>query len=130
MVDVEKHALRALEQDPLAAPQCLVKVAPDGPSERKHERGNFAEIGEQPLAVDRRFAEAGAKRVVVSAEPVEIGAEFVEMRKIADPDRAAADLVIVRRADAAPGRADLAGARRILAQAVEVAVDGKDQGTG
>ena len=65
----------------------------------------------QPLAVDRRLAEAGAQRVVVRAQAVELRLEIVEMGEVADADRAAADLVLVSRADAAPGGADLAGAR-------------------
>ena len=62
--------------------------------------------------------------------PVELGAERAEMGEVADPDRAAADLVLIGRADAAPGGADLAGARRILAQRVEIAVEGEDQRAG
>src|SRR3546814_8726820 len=49
------------------------------------------------------------------------------MSKIANADRAAPDLVLIGRADAAPGGADLARARRGLAQRVEVAVKGQDQ---
>src|SRR3546814_16716882 len=41
--------------------------------------------------------------------------------------RAAADLVLIGGADAAPGGADLARPRRGLAQRVEVAVKGQDQ---
>src|SRR3546814_21147604 len=52
---------------------------------------------------------------------------MVEMRQVADADRAAADLVLIGRADAAPGGADLAGARRSFAQRYEVAVKGQDQ---
>ena len=76
------------------------------------------------------FAEAGAERVVVGAQAVELGAEIVEMGEVADADRAAADLVLISRADAAAGGADLARAAGILAQAVEVAVDGQDQRAG
>ena len=59
----------------------------------------------------------------MGAEAVELRAELAEMGEVADPDRAAADLVLISRADAAPGGADLAGAARILAQRVEIAVD-------
>ena len=84
----------------------------------------------QPLAVDRLAPEAGAEMVVVGAEAVEQRVELVEMREVADADRAAADLVLIGGADAAPRRADLARARRILAQRVEVAVDRQDQRAG
>jgi hypothetical protein len=43
----------------------------------------------------------------------------VGLAEIADPDGAAANLVLVGRADATPRRADLDDARRILAPAVE-----------
>ena len=88
---------------------------------------DLAQFGEQRCAIDRRLAEPGAQRVVMRAEPVELRIQRVEMRQIAHPDRAAADLVLVSRADAAPGGADLAGARRGLAQAVEIAVERQDQ---
>src|SRR3546814_1104085 len=60
-------------------------------------------------------------------QAVDLRFEMVEMRQVADADRAAADLVLIGRADAAPGGADLAGARRRFAQRVEVAVKGQDQ---
>ena len=110
MVDVEQHALRAFEQDAAAAAARLVEVAPYRLGERQHEIGDLGEVVQQPLAVDRRLAEAGAERVVVRAQAVEQRAELAEMREVADADRAAADLVLVGRADAAPRRADLARA--------------------
>ena len=81
-------------------------------------------------AVDRRLAEAGAQRVVMGAEAVELRAELAEMGEVADPDRAAADLVLIGRADAAPGGADLALAAGVLAQRVEIAVEGQDERAG
>ena len=127
MVDVEQHALCALEQDSPPATASLVEVAPHRPGERKDEVGDFGQVVEQTLAVDRRLAETGAECVVVRAQAVEQRSELPEMGEVAHPDRAAADLVLVGGADAAARRADLAGARSIFAQAVEVAVDGQDQ---
>src|SRR5690606_28202040 len=86
-----------------------------------------AQLVEQRGAVDRRLAEAGAQGVMVRAEPVEQRLELVQVREVADADRAAADLVLVGWADAAPGGADLALARGALAQAVEVAMQRQDQ---
>ena len=60
-------------------------------------------------------------------QPVELRFQRVQMRKVADPDRAAADLVLVSRPDAACRGADLARAGRRLAQAVELAMDRQDQ---
>ena len=53
--------------------------------------------------------------------------ELVQVREVAHAHRAAADLVLVGRADAAPGGADLALARRRLAHHVELGVDRQDQ---
>ena len=111
VVDVEQHALRALEQDAPAGAPRFVEVAPDRAGEGQHEIGDRGEVAAEALAVDRRLAEAGAERVVVGAQAVELGVEFVQMGKVADADRAAADLVLIGRADAAAGGADLARAR-------------------
>ena len=86
----------------------LVERDPDRPGEAKHEFGDLAEVALQPGAVDRRLAEAGAKRVVMGAEAVDLRPEMAEMGEVADPDRAAPDLVLIGRADAAPRGADLA----------------------
>ena len=68
------------------------------------------------------------------AQAIDLRPELVEMREIADADRAPADLVLVRRADPAPRGADLlpriALLQRILAQRVEVAVERQDQRRG
>ena len=130
MVDVEQHALCPLEQDAAAAAPGLVEVAPHRAGERQHEAGDGAEVVFQPLAIDRRLAEPGAQRVMVGTEAVEQGVKLVEMGEVAHPDRAPPDLVFIGRADAAPGRADFAGAAGVLAQAVEVAVDRQDQRAG
>lgn len=61
------------------------------------------------------------------AKPIELRLEIVEMRKIAHPDRATPDLVLVGRADPAPGRADLALARRGFAKGIEIAVHRQDE---
>ena len=130
MIDVEQHPLRAFEEDAPAARARLVKGLPDRPGELENEIGDLAQITLKPRAVDARLAEAGAKRVVMRANPVELGAKLAEMGEIADPDRAAAGLVLISGADAAPRGADLARARSVLAKRVEIAVKGQDQRAG
>ena len=127
MVDVEQHALRAFEQDALAVSPGLVELAPHGPGIGQDEVGDFAEVALQALAIDRRLAEAGAQRVVVRAQAIEQGIEIGKLLEVAQADRAAPDLVLIGGPDPAARRADLAGARRVLAKRVEVAVDGEDQ---
>ena len=83
-------------------------------------------------AVDRLVAEAAAQRVVVQQQLVDPAREQVGVGEVAHPDRPARDLVLVGRADAAAGGADLAGAAvagraRPLAGAVELAVQRQDQ---
>ena len=55
------------------------------------------------------------------------GPSVVRLRKILHADGAAPDLVLVGRPDAASGGADFGGARRLLANAVELAVQRQDQ---
>ena len=49
------------------------------------------------------------------------------MRQIAYADRTAADLIFISRANAAPGRADLARPCGLFAQAIKVAVERQDE---
>jgi hypothetical protein len=95
---------------------------------RQHRPGDLGERADQPVAVDARLAEAGAQRIVMGAAGGRAAGRARRIGQVAHPDRAAADLVLIGRADAAPGGADLAGPRSVLAQRVEVAVEGQDQG--
>ncbi len=113
MIDVEQDALRALEQDARAGLADFLQALPDGLRIFEHIVGDFGEVGDQLLAVDRRLAETGAQRIVVRGQAVELRVELVEVRKVADADRTAADLVLIGGADAAPGGADLACARGV-----------------
>ena len=130
MIDVEQHALRAFEQDAPSAQARFIERDPDWPGELEDEVGDLAQIALQSRAIDAGPTEAGAKGIVMGADAIELRAELAEMGKVADADRAAADLVFISGADAASGRADPAGPRRILAQRVEIAVKGKDKRAG
>jgi len=130
VVDVEQHALRALEEDSAPGEPRLVQRLPDGPRELQHELGDLAEVALQPPAIDAGLAEAGAECVVMRADSVELRAERAEMGEVADPDRAAPDLVLISGADAAPRGPDLARARGVLAERVEIAVEGENERTG
>ena len=115
VIDIEQHALGAFEQD--APPACLglVQRQPNRAGELKHEVGDFAQLSGQRGPVHRRLAEAGAERIVMGGEAVDLRTEAVEMGKVADANGAAADLVLVSWADAPASGADLACAARILA---------------
>ena len=79
MIDVEQHALRAFEQDPPAKLQRRIEIAPYRTRKGQHETGDFAEVLEQPVAINRRFVEAGAQRIVMRAKAVQLRPELAEM---------------------------------------------------
>src|SRR3546814_21041662 len=70
-----------------------------------------------------RLAKAGAQRVMMSAEPIQLRAQIVQMSKIAYADGPSADLVLIGGANAPARGADLASATRILTQRIKVAVN-------
>ncbi len=61
-------------------------------------------------------------------EPLELGGQGVALGEIAEPDGAAAHLVLVGRSYAAARGADLEPAVAVLAPAVEIAVERQDEG--
>ena len=81
----------------------------------------------QHIALDLGLAEPAPQRVVVHQQAVDLGAQRAEVLQVLRADGAAPDLVLVGRADAAPGGADLALAGRALAHLVELAVQRQDQ---
>src|SRR3546814_15008498 len=86
-----------------------------------------SDLGHQPRSVDRRLAEAGAKRIMMGAQPVKLRIELIQMGEVAQADRATAHLVLIGGTDAAPRRADLARAAGVFAQPVTIAVEGQDK---
>src|SRR3546814_2447364 len=89
MIDVEQYALRAFEQDARAGLADLFQALPHRLRIFEHIVGDFGQVGDQARAVDRRFAEPGAQRVVMRGQAVDLRFEMVEMRQVADADRAA-----------------------------------------
>ena len=134
VVDVEHGALRALEQDAAAGALQLGQPQPDRLGERQQARARSRPAARSRSSrVDRLDAEAAAQRVVVQQQLVELGVERRRVGEVADADGAARHLVLVGRADAAAGGADLAGALVALlagrlARPVELAVQRQDQG--
>ncbi len=101
---------------------------PDRRGIGQHLGRHLGELGAEGGAVDRVGAEAAAERVVVGEQAVEAGLQRRGVAEVGDADRAAADLVLVGRADAAAGGADLGDAGRLLAHPVEVLVQRQDEG--
>src|SRR3546814_18577216 len=67
---------------------------------------------------------------MMSAEPIQLRAQIVQMSKIAYADGPSADLVLIGGANAPARGADLASATRILTQRIKVAVNWQDSGGG
>src|SRR6188474_3306800 len=79
------------------------------------------------VAGELGHAEAAAEGIVMREQPLDLGIEAHEILEVGDPERAAADLVLIGGPNAAAGGADLAGTGSILANDVELAVERQDQ---
>ena len=78
------------------------------------------EFVQRALEIDGLGAEITAQHEIVEIEDLaEPGREPVTLHEVGQPHRAARNLVLVRRADAAPGGADGIDALRTLARAIE-----------
>ena len=128
VVVVEQRTLRALEQDARAGPALLVEQPPDLVDERQ-------DVGAQPPSVRRR---SPAARSRLRPMPRRSALWCASSRSIltisvsgslrsTSADRAATDLVLVGRTDAALGGADLEPGIGVLADRVELAVQRQDQ---
>src|SRR3546814_7272571 len=75
-IDVEQHALRAFKQNAVAALARFVKCHPDRLGERQDERSDVPKLRHQRVPVHGRLAKAGAQRVMMSAEPIQLRAQI------------------------------------------------------
>ena len=124
VVDVEERALRALEHDRLPFPPRLVEEHRHVGHPPAHPFPAALEIVVDLLPVHRRFLDQPVAGVDVVADGF---GERVRVGEVADAHAAARDLVLVGRADAAGGRADLALAAPRFAEQVELAVVRQDE---
>ena len=127
VVDVEQRALRALEQDALALAALEVEQPPHRFGVRQKLRRQRGQFLQDSGAVDFLEIEAAAQRVVMRQQPVDLVRQRVEIGEIHQPDRAAADLVLIGRADAAPRGADRGDRIGGFAQRIEFAMQRQDQ---
>ena len=124
VIDVEQRALRALDQDRLAVGHRPGQQHRDVAHHRPQALGVRQQLRQHRLPVHRAVLHEAVARVHVVAHVL---LEPLRIVEVADADAAARDLVLVRRADAARGRPDLAFAAPRLGQQVEVAVIRQDQ---
>ncbi len=127
MIDIQQHALRAFKQNLCASPAHFLQPLPNRLRKPHHEWRNLFELCQQSRPIHRGLIKACTQGVMVRAKPVQLRLQIIEMRQIAHADCTAPDLVFIGWANTAPGRADLALARRDFAQAIKVAVDRQDQ---
>ena len=128
VIDVEQRGLRTFEQQALACADQCVHFCRNVRDHRLHALAELQRFVERLLEVDGRRLEIVAQHEVVIVEHfAELGREALAREQILHADRAARDFVLVRRADAAAGRADLRFAHRSLARAVERDVMRQDQ---
>ncbi len=123
VVDVEQRRLPGLEEDVLAALQGLVE-----------QQAGVADVRRQPVGVlhevldDRVDGEPAAvvdlgQQLVLQLECVlDLAVQDLLVEEVLDADADPVHLVGVRRADAATGRADAAGAEEALGHLVELPV--------
>ena len=127
VVDVEHRPLRALEEDALALLPGAVEPVPDRRGEGQ-QAGREREQGVLQLGGVRiGNPEAAPERVVMQQQLAEPGPERFDIAQVAEAYGAAADLVLVGRADAAAGGAEPGAAACLLPRLVELAVDRQDQ---
>ncbi len=124
MIDVEQRRLRAFEHDAAVFRAQLRQEQRDVADPRAKPLAEHHHLVEQRLPVERRFLDDLVARVHVLADFLRQRVPVAE--QVAHADAAAADLVLVGRADAAGGRADLPLAAARFRQHVELAVVRQD----
>ena len=127
MIDVEQRALGAFEQDALAGALLVVEQVENRLDIGQHLGRHRRQLVIDRLGIDLGQVETAAQRVVMGQEPLDLRAERRQIGQIGHADGAAADLVLVGRADAAAGRADLRARIGRFALLVELAVQRQDE---
>ena len=130
-VDVEHGALRALEQQVLASAVRVIESARHVGDQRRDPRRQGQGFVKNRLPIQFRLLVIVLQHEIMKVEKLaQLLGKALGVEQILQPDGAARDLVLVGRADAAPGGADLAAAFRRLARVVERRVIRKNQLAG
>src|SRR5215217_7376627 len=127
MIDIEQNALRSFEQHAFALCARVIENGPDGIDIGSDFWGDLYELLYEVLRLHLRLAMAAPQRIVMLQQPIDLRSDRVEVGKILHADGPPAHLVLVSRADAAPGGAYPAVSSRCLAHLVEFAVKRQDQ---
>ena len=125
VIEIEKHAVRALEEDVLALADFVVEEARG----IAHEGANLFAVGQvfldQPIEIGLCGAESRQRRRDVGDVAFEVAAQPLGPQQILDAQTGARGLAFVGGTDATLGGSD--GARLGLARAIEIAMMGKGQ---
>ena len=81
VIDVEKRALRALEENAPSGPACLVEKAPDGVHIGQHSGRERAQRRAHRLSLDFLHAEAAPQRVVMGQQALDFGRRAYRARQ-------------------------------------------------
>ena len=127
MIDIEHHALRALEQNAAAEAHGLVEPLPRGLRVSQNLRRDGEQVFLELDAIRLRQAEAETQRAMVRQQAIELEIQRGGIGEVSNSDGAAAGLVFVGRADAAACGADLGGCGLFLARGVDVLVPGQNE---
>ena len=130
MVDIQHHALRALEQHAAAVGAGIFQHAPALPGKGQDLVADRQQCLEHRLRVGLVLAGGAKPDIVMRRHRLELGAQRVFAGQVAETHGAAGDLVLIGRADAAAGGADLAGAAHRLARMVDSLMNRQDQRGG
>ena len=130
VVDIQHHALRALEQHAAAVGAGIFQHAPALPGKGQDLVADRQQCREHRLRVGLVLAGGAKPDIVMRRHCLELGAQRVFAGQVAETHGAAGDLVLIGRADAAAGGADLAGAAHRLARMVHRLMQRQDQRRG
>ena len=120
MVDVQQRALRTLEQDAAAGVPKRGQLEADVADQRLDAFGLGQRFLQHLLEVDGTFLEIVLQHEVAEIQQLaEFRREALAVEQVGHPDGTPGHLVLVGRADAAPGGADRARAARPLASEVQ-----------
>ena len=128
VVDIQKCALRAFEQDALVVPARLVEQVPSHIHVRQDFRRNIDQLGDELIFNNFGLAEATAQGIMVREYSIDFRPERCRHGQILKAYRAAADFIFVSRTDTAARRADFFRACCRLANDIEFAMQRQNQG--
>src|SRR3990167_1937384 len=131
VVDIQQRALRAFEHHALAVAPVLIQQLGNIRHQRAQALGQLQAFRKRFSVIHRVAVEIILERVVVILHhALELVGEGPGIEQITHTQAAARHLVLVGRADAAPGGADGGLATRLLARVIQRHVMRQDQRTG